>query len=82
MGEMALCLVFVMSLIVVERYINRSDTKKTTQQGIEMGDKKSYVNKDKMFNRSSTARSMTMSLRTMKTSDIDMTQDDSVKDFF
>lgn len=31
MGEMALCLVAVMSLIVVERYINRSDTKKATQ---------------------------------------------------
>jgi len=30
MGEMALCLVAVMSLIVVERYINRSDTKKNT----------------------------------------------------
>jgi len=30
MGEMALCLVAFMSLIVVERYINRSDTKKNT----------------------------------------------------
>jgi hypothetical protein len=47
-----------------------------------MGEQKSYVNKDKMFNRSSTSRSMTVSLRTMKTSDIDMSQDESVKDFF
>jgi hypothetical protein len=35
-----------------------------------------------MFNRANTARSMTVSLKTMKTSDIDMSQDESVKEFF
>lgn len=37
-----------------------------------MEKKKSYISKDKMFNRANTARSMTISLKTMKTSDIDM----------
>jgi hypothetical protein len=73
LGETALWLVLVMILIVIERYINRSDTKKTTQTGVELEGKKTYVDKNKMFNRSNTARSMTVSLKTMKTSDIDMT---------
>jgi hypothetical protein len=81
MGEMALCLVVVMILIVVERYINRSDTKRP-HKGFEMGEKKSYVNKEKMFNRTNTARQNTISLKTMKTSDIDMELDDTVKEFY
>jgi hypothetical protein len=83
MGEMALCLIAVISLIIVERYINRSDTKKVTSRGVDFMEKesKTILKKDQMFKRASTQRSMTISLKTMKTSDVNM-EDDSVKDFF
>lgn len=84
MGEMAICLILIIALIIVERYINRSDTKKvTSNQGIETGKetKKNYFSADEMFKRKSTNRSMTVGIKTFKTSDINM-ENDTVKNFF
>lgn len=56
MGEMAICLIAIISLIIIERYINRSDTKKVTSRGLDLGDKdkKKAMKNDQMFKRSST----------------------------
>lgn len=83
MGEMAVCLIIIITLIIIERYINRSDTKKITTRGIDVEDhvQNKYLSSEEMFKRSSTARSMTVKLKTMKTSDINMS-DNSAIDFF
>jgi hypothetical protein len=63
MGEMAICLIGIIALIILERYINRSDTKKVTSRGLDVNDKdknKSHLGSDQMFKRASTQRSMTI----------------------
>lgn len=75
MGEMALCLISIISLIIIERYINRTDTKKVSSNGlVETGkeNKKSIFSVDELLKRKSTQRSMTLAVKTMKTSDINM----------
>jgi len=56
MGEMAICLIGIISLIIIERYINRSDTKKVTSRGLDVNDKdkKKTMGSDQMFKRAST----------------------------
>jgi len=75
---MALSLMFVIVLIFLERYISRTDTKEiiSKKEGLE-GEKKSFFNKQKMFNRGNTSRSMTVKLKTMKTGDMDFTGEES-----
>jgi len=75
MGEMALCLISIISLIIIERYINRTDTKKVSSKGlVETGkeSKKNIFSVDELLKRKSTQRSMTIGVKTMKTSDINM----------
>jgi len=84
-GDMVLCLLTVIVIIVIERYVNRSDTKAVEQKGGRLGsegeqDKSSFFSQDSMFERTSTARSMTVNVKTMKTTDLDM-QDDAAQDF-
>jgi hypothetical protein len=64
--------------MVLERIVSRSDTKKkvhaTEFGGKEMKDKKqkAFFEQDDIFKRTTTMRSMTVKLRTMKTSDLDL----------
>lgn len=80
-GNMVICLLTVILVIVIERYVNRSDTKAVDQKGFENeSDKSSFFSQDSLFERTSTARSMTVKLKTMKTADLDM-QDNAAQDF-
>jgi hypothetical protein len=80
--EMAITLVIIIFITIIERIASRTDTKKSTKtvdsQAIE--GEKSFFSEQEMFKRTSTNRSMTVSLKTMKTGDIDM-QSNSAQDF-
>jgi len=78
-GAMAVCLLTIVFIIILERYISRTDTKapesskKAIKDEIE-AESRGYF-KD-VFERSTTARSMTVKLlKTMKTSDLDVQGD-------
>ena len=73
-GEMAISLIVVIIIIIIERYVNRSDTKAVSQKGIDTdgGKKSKFFSEADMFKRTSTQRSMTVSLKTMKTTDLDL----------
>lgn len=82
-GDMVICLLVVIAIIITERYVNRSDTKAISNKGGSIaseGEKKSFFGQDEIFKKSSTERSMTVKLKTMKTSELDM-QGDSAQDF-
>jgi len=80
-GDMVICLLTVIVIMVIERYVNRSDTKAVDQKGFESEqDKPGFFGQDTLFERTSTSRSMTVKLKTMKTADLDM-QDNAAQDF-
>lgn len=84
-GEMALVLVAIVTVMLLERYTNRTDTKAEVKQRLQKrGDlldgQPGFFSQDEMFQRASTARSMTVKLRTMKTADLDM-QGNAAQDF-
>jgi len=95
-GDMVLCLLTVITVIVIERYVNRSDTKAIEQKGGRLGSeeidqddsdpdgnkkkKGSFFSQDALLERTSTARSMTVNVKTMKTADLDV-QDGAAQDF-
>lgn len=84
-GEMALVLVAIVIVMLLERYTNRTDTKAEVQQRLRKGGdlldgQPGFFNQDELFQRTSTARSMTVKLRTMKTADLDM-QGNAAQDF-
>jgi hypothetical protein len=95
-GDMVLCLLTVIAVIVIERYVNRSDTKAVEQKGGRLGSdemdyddgepdgkkkkKGSFFSQDALLERTSTARSMTVNVKTMKTADLDV-QDGAAQDF-
>ena len=76
--EMALTLLVIIIIIVLERYANRSDTKaaeenrKKLKSDLDATKKKGFFSNDEMFKRTTTARSMTVKLKTMKTTDLDL----------
>lgn len=72
--EMAGQLLLVIFVIIIERYANRSDTKKVEEKKLveDKDDKKSFFSNEEMFKRTTTQRSMTVKLKTVKTSDLDM----------
>lgn len=76
-ANLSMMLLFVSSVIVIERYISRADVRVRIKSKSLDADDKSFFNKQQMFHRASTQRSMTVKLKTMKTSDIDMTGQDS-----
>ena len=73
-GEMAIVLLTVIFIMLMERYTNRTDTKVEEKKRLSetKNDKEGFFNQDEMFQKASTARSMTVKLKTMKTSDLDM----------
>jgi hypothetical protein len=79
-GDMIGCLLVVIFVIIVERYCNRSDTKAVAQSTrlVSEGDRK-FFEKDDFF-RSTTNRSMTIKLKTMRTADMDL-QGGEAQDF-
>jgi hypothetical protein len=77
-GEMAITVIGVLVIIIIERYANRSDTKKIEEKSLvdeKKSQEKAFFGNDEMFKRSTTARSMTVKLKTVKTSDLDMGSD-------
>jgi hypothetical protein len=76
-SEMALTLVVLIFITMIERIASRTDTKNATKK-VDSGSiegETSFFNESEMFKRTSTARSMTVALKTMKTGDIDMQSD-------
>lgn len=61
-------------VMLIERIANRTDTKKVEKKEIveSNGKENSFFKNEEMFKKSQTERSMTVSLKTMKTGDIDM----------
>jgi hypothetical protein len=75
-GAMAVAVLEILFIIIVERYANRSDTKKVEEKSLVDEDeekKKQFFSNDDMFKKTQTQRSMTVKLKTVKTSDLDMT---------
>lgn len=72
-GKLSLILLFIMIVIVIERYISRADVKIKVKQANLDSEEKSFFSKQQQFARTNTQRSMTVKLKTMKTSDLDMT---------
>ena len=71
-GNMVICLVSVIILMLIERYVNRTDTKEEKEGRISDKEKKSFFKKEEMFQRASTMRSMTIKLKTMRTTDLEI----------
>ena len=75
---MAITLLVISIIIVLERYANRTDTKaaeekrKQLKNDLDPSKTGSFFSNDEMFKRTSTARSMTVKLKTMKTTDLDL----------
>jgi hypothetical protein len=80
--EMAITLVILILITMIERVASRTDTKKSTKNvnSEAMDGEKSFFSEQEMFKRTSTNRSMTVQLKTMKTGDVDM-QSNSAQDF-
>jgi len=84
-GDMALTLIVVIIIIIIERYANRTDTKAVVDKRLKNKDtkldnQKSFFSSDEIFKRTNTNRSMTVSLKTQKTSEIDL-HGNSAQDF-
>lgn len=78
-GEMALVLLVIFTIMLFERYTNRTDTKAEVLGRLSMIDtqgqtqNKQYFKQEELFQRANTARSMTIRIKTLKTSDLDIT---------
>lgn len=84
-GEMAMVVLAVIAVTLLERYTNRTDTKAEVKERLSKsadlkGGSPGFFSQEEMFQRASTARSMTVKLKTMKTSDLDM-QGTAAQDF-
>lgn len=74
-GEMAITILLVIAVMIIERYANRTNTKKVEEKKInefQVEQKQSFFSNDEMFKRTTTQRSMTVKLKTVKTADLDM----------
>jgi hypothetical protein len=76
--DMAVTLLVIIMIIILERYANRTDTKaaeenrKKLKNELDSSKKSGFFSNDEMFKRTTTARSMTVKLKTMKTTDLDL----------
>lgn len=78
---MAIVLILIIIVIIIERYVNRSDTKAVKDLEKSNGGKDNFFSQDNMIQRQMTVRSNTLKqIKTMKTSDLDM-QDNSAQEF-
>lgn len=76
-GKLSLVLLFLTMVMIAERYISRADVRVRVQKkGLNLDDE-SFFQKEKVFARSNTNRSMTVKLKTMKTTDLDMAGEES-----
>jgi len=75
-GDMVICLICVIVVIIIERYVNRTDTKVVSQQAASFDGDQKFFNKDDFF-RQTTNRSMTVKLQTMNTQDLDIQSTDA-----
>ena len=57
-GEMAVTLIIVIAIIIIERYVNRSDTKADTNKGFDNSIK--FFEEKEMFKSKANDRSMTI----------------------
>mmetsp|Transcript_21579 Transcript_21579/g.33227 ORF Transcript_21579/g.33227 Transcript_21579/m.33227 type:complete len:988 (-) Transcript_21579:2058-5021(-) len=76
-GDMAVTLLVLIIIIIIERYANRTDTKAVDEErkkskGGNIDGNAGFFNQEEIFSRTTTQRSMTVKLKTMKTSDLDM----------
>jgi hypothetical protein len=77
-AEMAFLLIILLSIICIERYSSRTDTKEVQvpREKFKPGQSKSKVDnfftQDEIFQKTTTMRSMTVRLKTMKTGDLDL----------
>ena len=84
MGEMIFCLLTIILLILIERYVNRSDTKASNKDTTlsdldENGQQKKFFKSADLM-KQTTNRSMTVKIKTMKTADLDI-QDENAGEF-
>ena len=71
-GNMVMCLVSIITLMIIERYVNRTDTMEEKEGRVSDGEKKNFFKKEELFQKASTMRSMTIKLKTMRTTDLDI----------
>lgn len=72
-GNMIMMLIAIITLIIFERILNRTDTKEVKAKSGSLEDEgQSFFGKEEMFKKASTERSMTVKLKTMKTSDLEI----------
>lgn len=81
-GDMALVILAIIMIILIERYASRTDTKAKKPEKLtkKVPEDKGFFSSDEMFKKTSTMRSMTVQLKTMKTADLDM-QGSAAQDF-
>jgi hypothetical protein len=81
-GDMAIVILGIIFIILIERYASRTDTKakKPEKLTAKAPEEKGFFNSADMFKKTSTMRSMTVQLKTMKTADLDM-QGSAAQDF-
>lgn len=76
--EMCSTLLLICAIMIIDRYVARTDTKKPIEESKFGGNKvkdnkhKAFFKQDEIFARTRTERSMTIKLKTMKTVDLDM----------
>jgi hypothetical protein len=78
--HMIILMLIIITVMFVERYANRMDTKAAKKKSEMMAEDQRFFKEKEMFGRSKTARGMTVRLKTMKTTDLDM-EDDVAQDF-
>jgi hypothetical protein len=79
-GSMVIMLLSFIMLIILERVLNRTDTKKVTKKSI-INESKQFTKKDDLFKKSQTERSMTLKIKTMKTADLDRGEGSAASEF-
>ena len=77
--HMIILMLIIITIMFVERYANRMDTKAAKKKSEVMAESNKederLAKEQATFGRSKTARSMTVKLKTMKTTDLDMEDD-------
>ena len=72
---MIIVVLILITAMFIERYANRMDTKAAKRKSDQVEEDARFFANKEMFSRSKTTRSMTVKLKTMKTTDLDMEDD-------
>lgn len=81
-GDMVICLLIVITVIIIERYVNRSDTKAVEKKSLVEETDPSFFDKDDFFGKASTNRSMTIKLQKQQTQDLNLQNNEVIKKMF